>query len=388
MPHEIEARITPDPGLIRRALVFAALVYIALRLVVSLLGLAVGTISANGVPPYPGTAPPATSGAHNLWDGTDRLDAAWFILIADEGYDTQPGRAAAFFPGYPLAIRLVTAIPAISTFAAAMLISNLAAFGSFFLLYWLTAEELSEADARRAVLVLAAFPTSFFLVAPYSESLYLFAALGSFLAARRGRWLLAGLAGGVAGATRQIGIVVWPSLLLAVRRAGAGVRAALCVSVAALGPLLYLGWWQLHAGDVLAPIHAQDSWGRALGFPLTTLARGLYEASTVIGAPDGGYWVSDALLTIIGIGGVVTIARRVPSPYILFAALSIIAPLCDPYPGRELLSMSRFILVVFPAFWGMATWLRNRWALGAWLAVSIPLAAWHAVLFMHYRHIY
>jgi hypothetical protein len=50
--------------------------------------------------------------------------------------------------------------------------------------------------------------------------------------------------------------------------------------------------------------------------------------------------------------------------------------------------MSRFVLPLFPAFWGVALWLKHRWALAAWLAISIPLAAWHTVLFMHYRHIY
>jgi hypothetical protein len=384
----LEADHATEPGLHRRAIVFAALVFIGLRLAVSLLGLTVGTISANGVPPYPGTAPPATSGLHNLWDGTDRLDAAWFMLIADEGYDTQPGRAAAFFPGYPLAIRVVSAIPGVDTLVAEQLISNLAAVGSFFFLYLLTTEEVSESAARRSVLVLAAFPTSFFLVAPYSESLYLFAVLGSFLAARRGRWVLAGSAGAVAGATRQIGIVVWPALLLVVRRTGRTRRAALSVSVAVLGPVLYLAWWQVHAGDALAPLHAQASWGREAGFPLTTLAHGLYLAWSTASAPDWGYWTSDALLTIVGIAGVVTIARKVPGAYVAFALMSIVVPLCYPYPGRDLLSMSRFLIVIFPAFWGMSAWLRRGWQLGAWLAVSIPLAAWHAILFMHYRHVY
>jgi hypothetical protein len=368
--------------------VYAGIVFLTLRIAVSLLGLTVGQISSNGVPPYPGTAPPATAGVHNLWDGTDRLDAAWFMLIADEGYDTQPGRSAAFFPGYPLAIRVLSAIPGVDTLVAAQLIANLAAYGAFVFLYMLTTEELGETLARRTVLLLAAFPTSFFLLAPYSESLYLFAVLGSFLAARRRRWLLAGVAGAIAGATRQIGVVVWPALLLAVRRSGWRRRAALLVSVAVLGPLLYLAWWQIHAGDALAPLHAQASWGREVAFPVTSLARGLNLAWSTFGAPDWGYWASDALLTVVGIAGVIVVARRVPVQYVTFAVLSLVVPLCYPYPGRDLLSMSRFLLVVFPAFWGLAMVLRRRWLLVGWLAISIPLAAWHTVLFMHYRHIY
>jgi hypothetical protein len=114
----------------------------------------------------------------------------------------------------------------------------------------------------------------------------------------------------------------------------------------------------------------------------------MYEGWIAKTSSDGGYWVSDAVLTVIPIAGIIAIARKVPSSYVAFAAISIIVPLCYPYTGRDLLSMSRFVLPLFPAFWGIARWLKNRWALIAWLIVSAPLAAWHAVLFMHYRHIY
>jgi hypothetical protein len=121
---------------------------------------------------------------------------------------------------------------------------------------------------------------------------------------------------------------------------------------------------------------------------VVTLARGLYQAAAGLGAPDNGYWVSDAVLTGLAIIGVCLIAGRIRPSYTIYAAISIVAPLCLPYPGRDLLGMSRFVLVLFPAFWGLARLVRRPWILAAWLAVSIPLAAWHAVLFMHYRHIY
>jgi hypothetical protein len=72
----------------------------------------------------------------------------------------------------------------------------------------------------------------------------------------------------------------------------------------------------------------------------------------------------------------------------VFGVLALAVPLCFPYPGRDLTSMSRFALVAFPAFWGMARWTRRPAVLAMWLAVSIPAALWHALLFMHYRHIY
>jgi Mannosyltransferase (PIG-V) len=383
-----ESTVTTDRDLRRRAVTFSILVFLVMRISVSLLGLAVGHIPANEASIDPGTAPQATPGVHNLWDGTYRLDAAWFIDIADQGYDFWPDHTAAFFPGYPLAIRAVSAIPGVGTLAAAILVSNASLVGAFVILYLLTTHELSERAARTTILVMAAFPTSFFLVAPYSESLYLLLVLWSFWEARKRRWPAAGVAGALAGLTRQIGFVMTPVLLLAVRETGWRRRAAAAVCIAALGPLAYFMWWQMQGGNLLAPFHAQAEWYRHFRFPVITLLRGLYEAWIAKLNPDGGYWASDAALTIIAIGGVVTVAKKVPLSYVVFAGVSILVPLCYPYTGRDLLSMSRFVLPLFPAFWGVALWLKRRWALAAWLAISIPLAAWHTVLFMHYRHIY
>ncbi len=381
-----EAAAAPvDRALVRRAFVFAALVFVCMRLTLSLLGLGVGRIAANLPAPVPGTGHPATPGVHNLVDGLDRLDATWFELIADQGYDVHPSTGA-FFPGYPLAIRAVSAVPGVSTLAAALLISNLATFGSFAALYVLTTVEFSEQTAKRAVILLAAFPTSFFLVAPYSESLYLLLVLGSFLAARRSRWLTAGATGALACATRQVGVVLVPALLVAAW--GRGRRALVAPVLAALGTATYLIWWVARAGDLLAPFHSQDLWGRELGFPPVTLARGFYLAWASIGSSDGGYWMSDAVLTLIAVAGVITVLRRIPASIATFAVLSLLVPLCFPYPGRDLLSMSRFVVVIFPMVWGIARWTDRRWVFVTWLAVSIPLALWHAMLFMHYRHIY
>ena len=64
---------------------------------------------------------------------------------------------------------------------------------------------LGEAGARRAVLYLAVFPTSLYLGAVYSESLFLALALATFVLAERGRLGLAGVAVGLALLTRAQG---------------------------------------------------------------------------------------------------------------------------------------------------------------------------------------
>jgi hypothetical protein len=373
-----------------RAIRFSLVVFLVVRVVVSLLGLTVGTIAANPVPPAPGTSVPATSGIHNLWDGLDRLDAAWFTLIADRGYDAAPN-SAAFFPGYPLAIRAVEAV-GIGPLGAAIVVSNIAFAAALILLYRLTTKELSEPDARRAVVLLAAFPTSFFFLAPYSESLFLLLVLLTFLLVRDGSWVGGGVAGAAAAATRSIGIVLVPGLLVEAWRQRSARPSTIgkiaCTAIVLVGPLAYAVWWQLHSQHPLAPIEAQDQWHRVVRFPLVTLGMGLSEAVDTALGPDGGYWFSDLVLTGVAIVGLIAIRRRVPITYLVYGWASLLIVLSFPYPGRELTSVSRFVLVIFPAFWGLATLLRGRWLFRSVVTVSGVAGAWHAVLFMHWRHIY
>ena len=73
--------------------------------------------------------------------------------------------------------------------------------------------------ANRSVLYLALFPTTLFLVAVYSESLYLALSVAAFLLARRARWGWAGLTIGLATLARVSGVVLLPALAMLAWRA-------------------------------------------------------------------------------------------------------------------------------------------------------------------------
>jgi hypothetical protein len=372
---------------LRRAFVYCAVVFLISRVCMSLLGLTVGTLTQGRLPGEPTSFSGATSGVHNLWDGLYRWDALWFTFIADKGYDAAP-HSAAFFPLYPAAIRVAASIPGIGTLGAATIVANLAYLGALLLLYRLTERELSTEDARRVVVILACFPTAFFFLAPYSESLFLLLTLAAFASIRRDRWGWGSVAGVGAALARVVGLVLIPSFLVELwtrHDDRSRVRRCLMVCTIAIGPAMFFGWWGLHAGDPFAPLSAQGAWERALSSPVTTLGRGLAEAIGGFNQSDGGYWISDFGLTAVVIAGAVTIRNRVAPSYLVYAALALLIPLCYPYLGRDLVSMSRFALVVFPAFWGIAIWCRRRWVFVGWVVVSTALLVWHTILFMHWR---
>jgi hypothetical protein len=134
------------------------------------------------------------------WDG------AWFLRVALRGYrhDASP----AFFPLYPLLIRGLAPLTGGNYVLAGMAVSLVAYAAAMILLYRLVAGDVGRRVALWSVVFLSLFPTAFFFQAVYSESLFLALTLAALLAARRGRWWLAGLLGGLATLTRSAGVLL------------------------------------------------------------------------------------------------------------------------------------------------------------------------------------
>lgn len=324
--------------------------------------LAVISVVGGGMLALPAGQPPTDAGFpnpaldpgwHMLVTSLQRQDAQWFLRLATSGY--APGdHSAAFFPIYPLAIRALDLLPGLGPLGAALLVANAAALGALIVLHALTRFELGAEAARRAVLFTALFPTAFFLYAPYTESLFLLTSVAAFWFARRDRWLFAAIAGALAAATRSVGILLVVALAieaLAQYRHGRRLLPRLAAAGAvALGPLLYLGWWQWRYTQFWAPLDAQRGWRPAgVHQPIEVLVGSVQYAWRY-----QTWWLLDLLVVAIAFAGVVLAARRVPLPYTVYAAASLLLPMLLPLPSRPLLSLPRFAAVVFPASWGWA----------------------------------
>jgi hypothetical protein len=147
-------------------------------------------------------------------------DSYWFMNIVDRGYQTivppidhkvMEVSNVAFFPGYPAITAAFRYGLNISTRTALLITAQLAAWGfwSYFCLFcrrW----DISPALQICGVLLIAAHPAAFFLIAGYSESLFLMALLGfiywSTAESRSAKaWAIAH--GILMSATRIVGIV-------------------------------------------------------------------------------------------------------------------------------------------------------------------------------------
>ena len=317
---------------------------------------------------------------HDLGAFTDvwaRWDSVWFLRIAEHGYDSASGAAAAFYPLYPGAVSLLGWALSGHYVLAGILVSLAAAFGAFLLLHRVAEERLGADGARRAVLYIAVFPFAFFLQAVYSESLYLLLTLAAFVLAERRRFLAAGAVTGLALLTRPTAAALLPALALLAWRERERLRALLSLAVA---PLLFAAYpiylWSAE-GDPWAFLHAQRLWSRHLSpaGPLGGTWDGLRAGWAGVeqlasGSHTHVYWtpVQDSdpirvatlnleMLAFLVLFVVLTVIawRRFGAPYGLFAAISLAIPLSVPSERWPLLSMPRFGLTIFPLFLALAS---------------------------------
>lgn len=380
----------PSPATrLRDGVRFCLAVFVIMRVALSLLSVW-GVRDNVPRPGEDGAAPipffPATAGWHNAVDGMARWDAEWFVRIAQDGYRTDDA-SAAFFPGYPALVHVVDVILPIGTLGSALLVANAAFLAALIVIFRLTTLEYDEATARRAIVLLACFPSSFFFLAPYSESLFLLSVSLCFLWARTGRWAAVAAAGFAAAATRSIGFAITPALLPIAWRDERRRRAIVASLAPLLAPLLYGLWWYEKVGNAVEPIRVQDSWHRTLQIPLVTLGRALTLGLEGLWNPTGLYWTSDLVLSLLVLVPLVLWWRALRPPYLVFVILGVLIPLSYPLPGRPLLSLPRFLVVLFPVFWAIAKRAGRR----MWVTLAIAFVAGQAGLalaFMNWRFVF
>jgi len=303
-----------------------------------------------------------------------RWDARHFLEIAEFGYTDARSdpHATAFFPLWPLMIRGLSAT-GMSPSLAAMLLATAASVVAVAYVYRLADEELSRGTGsagpqeqgeagRRASLYLLFFPSAVFLVAGYSESLFLAGAIPAFYYARRKRWLASGIYAAVAMGARAAGVFLLCGLLLEFVRqrdfSGATLRRGLAAAAFALLPLVafaaYL--WQVK-GD---PFHfftdQRLGWGREFSGPLEAL-RATWEA-TRVDAGEGALtnfvigWRVEIVAVALGFLAVLWALMKREWGYAGFMG----ALLTFFVTSTMYLSVPRMLLSMFPIVLFLAEW--------------------------------
>ncbi len=326
------------------------------------------------------------SGWHWLTFIWGNWDAAHYATIATSGY-TQPAQSA-FYPLFPLLIRLATPLTLGDPLLAGIVLANLCAFGALVFFRALAERELGPRRARRALLYFALFPVGIFLAAGYSESLFLLLSLAAFLALGQGKWLAAGGLAALATLTRPVGVLLVIPLAWAAfeaLRAGGGIERARLTAARMAGavalPLLALGGFAVYLagrfGRIMAAAEAEGTgeWRRALSWPWD----GPLRAASAVWRDTPGHALHAALdlaFTALFVALAVGARRGVPRVYALYCWVTLGIVLLLPMHGYDwaaLASNSRFLLATFPLFFVLARWGERRWVHLAIVGVSALL---------------
>lgn len=145
----------------------------------------------------------------NPWFQWDTIS---YMEISILGYNAKSSDIA-YMPLYPMIIRSVAPLVFNDHLLAALLISTLCLILTLCIAYEILVEMYPKEVAWHSVIAFVAFPTSFFLLAGYTESLFLSLTLGCWYLARHKHWYWAGILGGLATLTRLQGVVLTPVLL-------------------------------------------------------------------------------------------------------------------------------------------------------------------------------
>jgi len=313
------------------------------------------------------------------------FDGVHYLDIAGNGYKDN-GR---FFPLYPILIRTVATIFGTGKafgpqqFFSSLLISNLTFLLALIFLFKLIKLDYKEKTVFWTVIFLMFFPTSFFFITAYTESLFLLLSVLSFYFARKNKWFLASISAMLLSVTRPVGLLIIPSLIyefirqkkyLKVVESGVFIFGFLFFIPSGLISFSYFCYLKWH--DPLYFFHAQAFLqnGRTVAnfvFPLQTVYR-YFKILTTVARSQFEWYI--ALLELVGFafasfGLFIAWGKKVRGSYLLFSALCFLVPIISgTFSG-----LPRYVLVLFPVFIGLGLYVKNSFLKISYIIVGIIL---------------
>jgi hypothetical protein len=309
----------------------------------------------------PGSAVSIITGVFTQWDGL------WYLEIVRNGYPRsippdityfQEEARAAFFPLYPMLVRAVDVVlPGGDTMAALGL--NVVMGAVAVVLVGMLARRVTDVEtAARSMVIFAVFPGSFVLSFSYSEATLIVLAAACLLLLLDERWLLAGLVGALATATRPNGLAVVAACAVAAfiairhRRDWSSLAAPLISPLGFVGFQAFLFW---HTDESAAWWRVQrEAWAEGTSFGFTALRRTYGFITNPLASPTDTITV--ATLVALGIALWCVWKRRLPPPLLAYSLVVIVLMLLP----ATVTARPRFLFTAFPLVIPVAAWFPRR----------------------------
>lgn len=288
------------------------------------------------------------------------FDGAHYLTISDIGY---LGFEQAFFPLFPTLVNLIHRALHISYLDSALLLVNICFLLTLVFFIKLIKIDYSISTMWWVVIAFLSFPSSFFLLSIYTESLFLFLVFGSVFFARRGNFLISSIFGGLSSATRLVGVFLLPVVLYEIYLRLKNIKkiqkkdiffpTIFVLTIIPLGFIIYMVYLAVVYGDPLLFIHSQPAFGaNRSGGEIILLPQVVWRyISIFLTVPYTNYdfwkaWIEFIIFFLVLYGLYVAYKKRVRLSYIMFSFAALILPTLS----GTLSSIPRYALVCFAIF--------------------------------------
>jgi Gpi18-like mannosyltransferase len=337
--------------------------------------------------PYTPTFPYASSllveyGSRSLTTFA-QFDGVHYLTIIRQGYEGT-GLIQAFFPLYPLLVRLFSLNGLLNHVTVGLIISTTSLMGAY-LVWWrlLSLEKFSMPDRRYVLWLNASFSVAFFYFSLYTESLFLLLSLASFYLMRRKLWWGAGLLALLAALTRVTGVFLVLPLAYEYWTKHKKIKLnSLAVLMPVIGLGIYMAYLDLVFNDPLLFVNVQNAFGAARETnSLILLPQVFYRyVKMLVTVPITSllYYqvVHELLISLLGLAGLILAFLKLRTAYALYALALYLVP---TFTGT-FSSMPRYVLVIFPLFMVAGLSLNWFWRWGL-LGLFIVLQIINLILF-------
>ena len=324
-----------------------------------------------------------------------RWDYLRYFSIADHGYtlNARHGSSIAFFPGYPILLYVVHLFLrsfAYSSLFISFVTGAIACMAMVRIIAMeaeaagLSADEV-RAAARDGALLFVFAPAAVFMTAGYTESPFLACALWGWIAARRGRWLTAGILLALGASIHINGLFIMVAVaVLFLQTRPRGLREWLrgwpialpVVPVFAFMAYLYKlthSWTAWQRAEELG-------WDRHITYPWRTfLETWKYAFGHYIIAENAWEYQLELVVTLIGMGLTLWLLYKRRWAEFTYLAISV----GSLATSHVYLSVPREMLTWWP-LWGILAiqCVRRPWFKAVWLSFSAPVMFAIAYMFL------
>lgn len=317
-----------------------------------------------------------------LFFNFSKWDSNWYLKIAENGYYST--KSTAFFPLYPILIRVLSDITNLNPVICGIIISSIC-----FLIALYFAQKLIEIDfdsraAKRVVYILALNPVAFYFTSVYTESTFLMLSILCLYNIRKRRWFLAAMAGAFCSATRNTGVLLVIPFALeyfyaklplqvigenySIKDRLIGVKNELKISnvnkylsglwicLVPLGLISYMSYLFLKFGSALTFISSQSDYGRSTLNPIKSIVVGLWVtlklAISKYGYGNQIYYIFEFISVLNFVVLSIICFRKMRFSYWMLMVISLLIPLTKPALTSTVtdyfVSFPRYLIVSFP----------------------------------------